>query len=62
MGKTEDIHTGMAMSREIIEDGEALAKISRWVKIQADAAAEGLRKYLDVAAQAGIRTEAVALL
>ncbi len=57
MGKAEDIGKGVAMSREIIESGKALAKLSRWVAVQADSSNEGMQKYLNAAAEAGIRTE-----
>ncbi len=62
VGKAENIGKGVEMSREIIETGQALAKLSRWVTIQTDSSKEGLKRFLDVASQAGIRAEAAALL
>ena len=62
VGKAEDIRMGVEMSREIIETGKALAKLSRWVTVQADSSGDGCRKYLDAAAEAGIRAEVARLL
>lgn len=62
VGKARDIRMGVEMSREIMETGQALAKLSGWVKVQADSSGEGIAKYLEVAAEAGIRGEAAALL
>jgi anthranilate phosphoribosyltransferase len=62
VGEADSIERGLVMSREIIEKGEALAKLSRWVAVQADTSGEGIEKYLSIAAEAGIRAEAAALL
>lgn len=62
VGEAEDIRAGVEKSREIIDKGDALAKLSRWIRVQADSRGDGLKKYLDVAAEAGIRTEVAALL
>jgi anthranilate phosphoribosyltransferase len=61
-GKADDIRTGVQMSRDIVETGKALAKLSRWVTVQADSSKQGIQKYLNVAAEAGIRAEVAALL
>jgi anthranilate phosphoribosyltransferase len=61
-GKAGDIRTGVQMSRDIVETGKALAKLSRWVTVQADSSKQGIQKYLNVAAEAGIRAEVAALL
>jgi len=62
VGKAENIRLGVEMSREIIESGKALAKLSRWVSIQADPSKEGLKRYLSAAAEAGIGSQVDALL
>ncbi len=62
VGKAGDIRMGVEMSREIMETGKALAKLSRWVTVQADASGRSLEKYLTAAAEAGIRAEVAALL
>lgn len=62
VGRADDIRTGVAMSLDIIESGKALAKLSRWVAVQADLSGRGLQKYLDAAAEAGISERAAALL
>ncbi|MHC1729537.1 MAG: anthranilate phosphoribosyltransferase [Syntrophobacteraceae bacterium] len=61
-GKAEDIRTGVEKSREIIETGKALAKLSRWVMAQADSTGQGLKKYLAAAAEAGIGKKVITLL
>ncbi|MFZ2447345.1 MAG: anthranilate phosphoribosyltransferase [Syntrophobacteraceae bacterium] len=62
VGKAEDIRMGVEMSREIIETGKALAKLTRWISVQADPSGKGPVKYLNAAAEAGIRAEVAALL
>ncbi len=62
VGEAEDIRAGVEKSREIIDKGDALAKLSRWIRVQADPRGEGLKKYLDAATEAGIRTQVAALL
>ncbi len=62
VGKAKDIRMGVEMSREIIETGKALSKLSRWVNVQTDPSGQGPKKYLDAAAEAGIRAEVAALL
>jgi len=62
VGKAEDIRTGVEMSRGIIETGKALAKLCRWVEVQADSSGEGIKKYLNTAAEAGLSAEVAALL
>ncbi len=61
VGKVDDIRKGVEMSRDIIETGKALAKLSRWVAIQTDSLKRGYQKYLNAAADAGISAEAAAL-
>ena len=62
VGKAEDIRMGVEMSREIIETGKALAKLSRWVGVQADGSGDGFKRYLNAAAEAGLREQVAALL
>ena len=54
VGKADDIRAGVTMSRELIETGKALAKLSRWVAVQDDPSHQGMKKLLDAAADAGI--------
>jgi anthranilate phosphoribosyltransferase len=61
-GKADDVRTGVEMSRDIIETGKALAKLSRWVTVQADSSKQGIQKYLNVAAEAGLKAEVAAQL
>jgi anthranilate phosphoribosyltransferase len=62
IGKADDIRMGVEMSRDIIETGKALAKLSGWVTVQADSSRVGLQKYLNAAAEAGIKAQVAALL
>ena len=57
VGKTETIQEGVKTSRDIIESGQALTKLSDWVSVQADQAGKGIHRYLDVASAAGLRTQ-----
>lgn len=61
-GRAESIRKGVEMSREIIGSGKALSKLSRWVLAQADPAGQGLKKYINVASEAGIGKQVVASL
>lgn len=62
VGKAEDIRSGVEMSREMIETGQALEKLSRWVSVQADPSGESPKRYLDAAGDAGIREKVAALM
>ncbi|MEN6438111.1 MAG: anthranilate phosphoribosyltransferase [Syntrophobacter sp.] len=62
IGKAPDIRAGLEMGRDIIWSGKALTKLTRWVAVQTDSTGQGIRKYLDVAADAGIRKEVAALM
>lgn len=62
IGKVPDIKSGLEMSREIVESGKALNKLTRWVTVQSDSNGQGIEKYLDVAAEAGVRKEASTFL
>jgi anthranilate phosphoribosyltransferase len=62
VGQAEDIRQGVDMSREVIESGKALAKLTRWVTAQADSSQHGLQRYLSTAAEAGIKEKVAALL
>ena len=57
VGKAETIQYGVKASRDIIESGHALAKLSEWVYVQADQSGKGIHRYLDVASAAGLRTQ-----
>jgi hypothetical protein len=57
LGKAETIQDGVKASRDIIEGGQALAKLSEWVSVQADQAGKGIHRYLDVASAAGLRAQ-----
>jgi len=57
VGKAETIQDGVKASRDLIESGQALTKLSEWVSVQADQAGKGIRRYLDVASAAGLRTQ-----
>lgn len=61
VGKAVDIRAGVAMSRELIESGKALEKLSRWVAVQADSTSAGSRRFLNAAAEAGISAKVAAL-
>lgn len=61
-GRAEDIRMGAVMSRDLIETGQALLKLTRWIAVQADPSGEGLDRYLSAAAEAGIRSRVEALL
>jgi anthranilate phosphoribosyltransferase len=54
VGKAETIQEA---SRDIIESGQALAKLSEWVSVQADQAGKGIHRYLDVPSAAGLRPQ-----
>lgn len=60
--KAEDIREGIEASREIIETGKALAKLTRWVAVQSDKSGKGLQKYLKTASEAGIKARVEAML
>lgn len=57
VGKAQTIQDGVKASRDIIESGQALAKLSEWVSVQADQAGKGIHRYLEVASAAGLRTQ-----
>jgi anthranilate phosphoribosyltransferase len=61
-GEADDIRMGVAMSREIIETGRALAKLTQWVSVQADSSGEGRKRCLHSAVEAGIGAEVAALM
>jgi anthranilate phosphoribosyltransferase len=61
-GKADDLRMGVEMSRDIVDTGKALAKLSRWITVQADSSKEGIQKYLNVAAEAGLKAEVAGLL
>jgi anthranilate phosphoribosyltransferase len=57
VGKATTIRDGVEVSRDIIECGQALSKLSQWVSVQADPEGKGIHRYLDVASAAGLRTQ-----
>jgi anthranilate phosphoribosyltransferase len=57
VGKAETIQDGVKASRDIIESGQALTKLSEWVSAQADQAGKGIHRYLDAASAAGLRAQ-----
>ncbi len=57
IGKVQDIRTGVAMSREAIESGRALAKLSEWVLAQADSEKHGVKRYRELASVAGLSAQ-----
>ncbi|MCE5335630.1 MAG: anthranilate phosphoribosyltransferase [Desulfobacteraceae bacterium] len=62
VGKAGSIRQGVEMSREIIENGEALSKLTRWVSVQADPSKQGIQRLLGTAAEAGIGAKVAALV
>jgi anthranilate phosphoribosyltransferase len=54
VGKAGTIQDGVKASRDIIESGQALAKLSERVSVQAG---KGIHRYLEVASAAGLRTQ-----
>ncbi len=62
VGKADNIRTGVEMGRDIIESGRALEKLSRWVAVQTDSSRKGFKKYLEIAAQAGVEAKAASFL
>jgi hypothetical protein len=57
VGKSETIQDGVKASRDIIESGQALTKLSEWVSAQTDHKGKGIHRYLDVASAAELRTQ-----
>lgn len=57
VGMAGDIRAGIEASRDIIESGRALTKLSEWVSTQADPAGKGMNRYLNVTSAAGLRTQ-----
>lgn len=57
VGKNRTIQDGIMASRDIIESGQALSKLSQWVSVQADQAGKGTHRYLAAASAAGLRPQ-----
>jgi len=62
VGEADDLRAGVELSRDLIESGKALAKLSRWVTLQAHPSGQGVRKFLSAADGAGIMAQVEALL
>jgi len=56
-GKTTDIQEGVHLSREIIESGAALNKLTQWICFQSDPLKKGVQKYIEMATMANIKKE-----
>jgi thymidine phosphorylase len=55
VGKAETIRDGIEVSRDIIQSGRALTKLSEWVSAQADPNGKGIQRYREVSAAAGLK-------
>lgn len=54
VGRVPDIGSGVMASRDILESGKALEKLTQWVMVQADSDKRGLQRYRGLLVEAGL--------
>lgn len=57
-GRAEDLPTGVAASRELIDSGRAFEKLCQWITVQSDTEHKGVTKFKHIAEEAGLKDEA----
>lgn len=62
IGEAEDIQRGFEKGREIIGSGSALEKLAEWVSVQTDPMKEGVKRFLSLAREAGLKKRVSSLL
>jgi len=55
--KAKDIKEGINISKDIIESGKALKKLTHWICTQSDSQKNGIKKYIHFADKANIKNE-----
>jgi anthranilate phosphoribosyltransferase len=56
-GLAEDLPTGVAASRKLIDNGRAFEKLCQWITVQSDPEKSGVTKFKHIAESAGLRDE-----
>ena len=56
-GRADDLPTGVAVSRELIDSGRAFEKLCQWITVQSDPEQRGITKFKQIAERAGLKDE-----
>lgn len=56
-GRAENLPTGVAASRELIDSGRAFEKLCQWITVQSDPEQRGVTKFKHIAENAGLKNE-----
>jgi anthranilate phosphoribosyltransferase len=56
-GRAEDLSTGVAAGRELIDSGRAFEKLCQWITVQSDPEQSGVAKFKRIAKHAGLSDE-----
>jgi anthranilate phosphoribosyltransferase len=61
-GQAPDLPSGVSAGKKLINSGRAFKKLCQWITVQCDDQGIGLRRFTDIAAQAGLKNDTVAYL